>query len=305
MLGALAFLHGTIHAFGVPAAYGLLPRAVHRSRLSAAIAVSSSYRTLAMFAGPALAGVVLATCPVYTAFLLNAGGYAVYLVCLRMMRLPPAGATTASGKSLYRDYVEGLRYSFGHPLIGMLLLLSFFNDGLRALTTRLLPAFAEKLFNAGPNGLAVLAGATGVGAAAASVWLSRRRKPELTGRIILWGGAVGIAATLVFITTHQPWVAVAARVVFGLAAEAALTATVILLQNNVEEAYRSRVMGLWFMVAQISNISLIAIGPLAERFGLNPPLYVFLGLAVLTLAFYGAKLGHGGLAKRLSPGAKI
>ena len=60
MLGVLAFAHGTIHAFSVPAAFGLLPRAVAREQLPAAIAFSSSYRTLAMFAGPALAGVLLA-----------------------------------------------------------------------------------------------------------------------------------------------------------------------------------------------------------------------------------------------------
>ena len=57
--------------------------------------------------------------------------------------------------------------------------------------------------------------------------------------------------------------------VFGLAGEAALTATVILLQSNVDENYRSRVMGLWFMVSQLSNLLLLAVGPLAQRYGLD------------------------------------
>ena len=98
MLGVLAFAHGTIHAFSVPAAYGLLPRAVGKEQLPAAIAFSSSYRTLAMFAGPALAGVLLAWFPVYVSFLFNVFGYGLYLLMLYMMRLPPAVATPPSGK---------------------------------------------------------------------------------------------------------------------------------------------------------------------------------------------------------------
>ncbi len=290
MLGVLAFAHGTIHAFSVPAAYGLLPRAVGREQLPAAIAFSSSYRTLAMFAGPALAGVLLAWFPVYVSFLFNVFGYGLYLVLLQMMRLPPALATPPSGKSLYGDYVDGLRYSLTHPVIGMLLLLTFFNDALRGLTHRLLPAFADRLFGGGSSGLAILAGATGIGAALASVWLSQKRGTERMGRVILWGLALGIVATVVFVAARDAWLAVGARIIFGVAAEAALTATIILLQSHVDEGYRSRVMGLWFMVSQLANLSLLAVGPLAERFGLDAPIYGVAALALVALLFFRVRM---------------
>lgn len=290
MLGVLAFAHGTIHAFSVPAAYGLLPRAVGREQLPAAIAFSSSYRTLAMFAGPALAGVLLAWFPVYVSFLFNVFGYGLYLVLLHRMRLPPAVAMPPSGKSLYGDYVDGLRYSLTHPVIGMLLLLTFFNDALRGLTHRLLPAFADRLFGSGSSGLAILAGATGIGAALASVWLSQKRGTERMGRTILWGLAVGIVATVVFVAARDAWLAVGARIIFGVAAEAALTATIILLQSHVDEGYRSRVMGLWFMVSQLANLSLLAVGPLAERFGLDAPIYGVAALALVALLFFRVRM---------------
>ena len=290
MLGVLAFAHGTIHAFSVPAAYGLLPRAVGKEQLPAAIAFSSSYRTLAMFAGPALAGVLLAWFPVYVSFLFNVFGYGLYLVLLHRMRLPPAVAMPPSGKSLYGDYVDGLRYSLTHPVIGMLLLLTFFNDALRGLTHRLLPAFADRLFGSGSSGLAILAGATGIGAALASVWLSQKRGTERMGRTILWGLAVGIVATVVFVAARDAWLAVGARIIFGVAAEAALTATIILLQSHVDEGYRSRVMGLWFMVSQLANLSLLAVGPLAERFGLDAPIYGVAALALVALLFFRVRM---------------
>jgi MFS family permease len=290
MLGVLAFAHGTIHAFSVPAAYGLLPRAVDRQQLPAAIAFSSSYRTLAMFAGPALAGVLLAWFPVYVSFLFNVAGYVVYLAMLAMMRLPPAVPVAPSGKSIYGDYTDGLRYSLSHPLIGMLLLLTFFNDALRGLTHRLLPAFAERLFGAGSSGLAILAGSTGLGAAAASVWLSQNRDTERMPRVILAGLALGILTTVLFASARDAWLAVGARLVFGVAAEAALTATIILLQSRVEESYRSRVMGLWFMVSQLSNLMLLAVGPLAERYGLAAPIHGVSAMAFVALVVFGVRM---------------
>ena len=290
MLGVLAFAHGAIHAFSVPAAYGLLPRAVDRQQLPAAIAFSSSYRTLAMFAGPALAGVLLAWFPVYVSFLFNMVGYLVYLAMLRMMRLPPAVAVAMSGKSVYGDYMDGLRYSLTHPLIGMLLLLTFFNDALRGLTHRLLPAFADRVFGSGSGGLAILAGATGLGAAAASVWLSQNRSTERMPRIILGGLALGILTTVLFVSARDVWLAAGARLVYGMATEAALTATIILLQSRVEESYRSRVMGLWFMVSQLSSLLLLAVGPLAERYGLDAPMHGVSAVALVALLVFVVRL---------------
>ena len=289
-LCSLAFAHGCIHAFSVPASYGLLPRVVGHAQLPAAIAFSSSYRTLAMFVGPALAGVLLAWFPVHVCFLFNAAGYAVYLLMLHGMRLPPAAPVQSIVRSVYADYRDGLRYSFTHPLIGLLLVLTFFSDALRGLTHRLLPAFADRLFGSGASGLAILAGATGLGAAAASIWLSQQRDTGRMRGVILWGLGLGITTTLLFVATRDIRVAIAARVVFGLASEAALTATIILLQSHVAEAYRSRVMGLWFMVSQLSNLLLLVAGPLAERFGLDPPIYGVCLLALAALMVFRLKM---------------
>jgi len=290
MLAVLAFAHGTIHAFSVPASYGLLPRAVQREHLPAAIAFSSSYRTLAGFAGPALAGVLLAWFPVWVCFLFNVAGYVLFLAMLLVMRLPPAVVSAPSGKSLYGDYLDGLRYSLTHPLIGLLLMLTLFNDALRGVTHRLLPAFADRLFSSGASGLAILAGATGLGAAVASVWLSQNRGTERMARVILWGLALGIVSTVLFVAARDVWLAIGARLVFGLSAEAALTATIILLQSHVDEAFRSRVMGLWFMVSQLSNLSLLAVGPLAERYGLDAPLHGVSAMALVALLVFRARM---------------
>ena len=257
MLGVLAFAHGAIHAFSVPAAYGLLPRAVDRQQLPAAIAFSSSYRTLAMFAGPALAGVLLASFPVYVSFLFNMVGYLVYLAMLRMMRLPPAVAVAVSGKSVYGDYMDGLRYSLTHPLIGMLLLLTFFNDALRGLTHRLLPAFADRVFGSGSGGLAILAGATGLGAAAASVWLSQNRSTERMPRIILGGLALGILTTVLFVSARDVWLAAGSRLVYGMARQGLLHRAL----GNVHQRTRTPHLAAIVLLAILLPLGLCCLWP--------------------------------------------
>lgn len=298
LLACLAFFHGTIHAFSVPAAYGLLPRAVEPKNLSSAIAFSSSYRTLALFAGPALAGVLIANFPIAVSFVINALAYALYLVVLKKLRLPPvekiATATTAQGmRGYWRDFLDGLHYALRHPLIGMLLLVTFFNDGLRRLTGSLLPLFADRLFNHGANGLAILAGASGIGAAAAALLLSRKRGMQQSLVIIQWGFAVAIATTVCFVLSGTQWQAITSRLVFGLAGEAVLTSTTILLQAQVDDGYRSRVMGNAFLISQLASLSLVGTGPISSFMGLDQMINGFAAMACVALLAFWFYFGRG------------
>ncbi|WP_342616278.1 MFS transporter [Rhodoferax sp. GW822-FHT02A01] len=294
MLAALTFAEGAILAFSVPASYGLLPRAVSRENLSAAIAFSSSYRTLAMFLGPALAGVLLAKFPVSISFLVNALAYLLFLVVLAKMRLTsPVAPVASSGTSVLGDYLDGLRYAMKHPMVGLLLLLTFFNDGLRGLTGKLMPVFADRIFpTAASSGLALLAGVTGVGAALASIALSRSRSHQKSWYIIQLGFAFAVVTTISFVATNSIWQATISRLVFGIAAESTLTSTLILLQSNLDDRFRSRVMGNAFLVSQAASLALIGVGPMSALIGLNQVIYCFCTLATVALFAFWYSFGR-------------
>jgi MFS family permease len=87
-LAALAFLHGAIHAFSIPAQYGLLPRFVERKRLSSAISVAAAYTQSAVFAGPALAGWLILHFGVVAAYASNVVGYGVFFAFVAFLRTP-------------------------------------------------------------------------------------------------------------------------------------------------------------------------------------------------------------------------
>ena len=126
-LAGLAFLHGLIHAFSVPAQYGLLPRFVERSRLSSAIAVASAYSTLGFFVGPALAGWVILHFGPAVAFASNVLGYGIYFCSAAMMRTPVSYEPPLVEKGAFMaDLFEGIHTAaqdMSLPVVSPLLLI--------------------------------------------------------------------------------------------------------------------------------------------------------------------------------------
>ena len=280
LLAGLTFLHGSIHAFGVPAQFGLLPRAVSAANLTTAIAIGSAYRMLAMFAGPALAGVMLARLPVSAAFFANVAGYGVYVGVLLLMRLPPTAPAPSSGRTMFGEFLTGLVYAARHRGIAPVMLLGLFGDAMSKAVMRLLPAFSDRVFHAGSNGMAALTGAVGLGATIAAVWIAQRGVRGGVFRITLAGFGTAILAAGVFVLSSALWLSLVAALLFGAGSESALTGATVLIQGNVDDALRARVMGSRFLLSQTAGgLTLLVLGPLVDRFGFAPPMLGFLVLA--------------------------
>lgn len=278
MLCVLVFVGGVVQAFVIPASFGLLPRAVSAPNLTAAIAVSSAYRMLGMLAGPAVAGLILARLDATSAFVANALGYAAFIWSLHAMRLPPQAPFERSGRSMIGDFLHGLKYAAAHQGIAPIMVLGFFSDGLNRAIVRLLPAFADRIYGTGPDGLALLMAANGAGATVAALWFAGGRRRGLF-TLTLVGFAVAIASTAVFTLTTDLWVGLAAALLFGAGCEAVLTGTSILVQLHVDDGLRARVMGSRFLLSQLAGgVALLILGPLVDRYGLVAPVLACLAL---------------------------
>jgi MFS family permease len=177
LIFCIAALQGAFDALQRPSLDALLPRLVDRDELAAAGALGSLRGTVGMIAGPALAGVLVAT-------------FVIGLVCLALMRAvpPPVDAARPSiGRVL-----EGIRYARSRPeLIGTyvvdIVAMTF------GMPMALFPAIAQGL--GGPSVLGLLYAAPAVGSfvfAATSGWTRRVHRHGL-GVIVaatLWGMAI-------------------------------------------------------------------------------------------------------------------
>ncbi len=282
-LAGLAFLHGLIHAFSVPAQYGLLPRFVERSRLSAAIAVASAYGTLGFFVGPALAGWVILHFGPSVAFASNVLGYGVYFCSTAMMQAPSDDRPPPDRSGTFMaDLLDGLRAIAGHHGIRDLLILMAFGNALTAAVRQMMPAFADQSLHAGVSGLSTLLSSAGIGATASALWLAqggaRRSRPS----VILWAFLAFILATILLTVAPSLPVAAFAMIMRGFCLEICRTGILALLQISVPDSLRGRLMSTQFLLQQgASSLGVAVVGSVADVWGLRAPILCGAGLTLL------------------------
>ena len=228
------------YAFQRPARNALTPKLVPPDQLLAAIAVEDVVGNLARVAGPALAGLLIAT-------LGFAGAYAVDLVTFgaslaAIWLLPRLPKIEDAERPSLRSILEGVRLVKREPA-----LLGIFSVDTVAMIfgmpSALFPAFAEEL-GGGPGTTGLLYSAPWAGALVASVfsgWLPRVKRQGL-GVCVAAGGwglaitAFGLAPSLAF---ALPMLAAAGAADF---VSAVLRSTILL--QVTPDSMRGRLSGL-------------------------------------------------------------
>lgn len=168
----------------------LTPRLVDRHELLAASALDSFRGNIGMIAGPAVAGVLIATGGLEVTYAVDLATFVFSLLMLTLMRAvpPPPEAEPPS----LRRIVEGLRYAKSRDeLVGTYavdLVAMFFGMPLA-----LFPAFADELGGAGALGLLYAAPSVGsLLATLTSGWVSRVHRHGLAVIVAAAGWGVGI-----------------------------------------------------------------------------------------------------------------
>jgi MFS family permease len=179
----LAALMAMLDGLQRPSLEALTPRLVERHEMTAAGALSSFRMTIGMVAGPAIAGILIASIGLAGTYMVDVATFVVSLIALWMMHAvpPPAEAEPPS----LRRIAEGAAYARSRPeLIG-----TYAVDivaMLFGMPEALFPAVAAGLGGAGALGLLFAAPAVGsLLATVTSGW---------TGKVNRHGAAVCIAA---------------------------------------------------------------------------------------------------------------
>ena len=241
---AAAALVGTGFAIAGPAHSALLPSLVRRSELADALALSSLPIIVARSIGPAIgAGLYLTYGAVGTfgfAAVLHLG-FIGLLIDLRRRVVTAARSEGAVRDSRIRAGIAYLRRSPRTVL--QILGVGVIGVGTDPIVT-LTPSLADELGM--PSGfVGTLASSFGLGAALGFVVLSRARLRFGIHRL----GAIGLAlmglGTLVSGLAPGPAVAVTGAVIAGSGMTFALNSFTTLVQQDVPDALRGRVMALW------------------------------------------------------------
>jgi hypothetical protein len=234
------------YAFQRPARNALTPRLVGEELLTSAIAVEDVIFNLARVAGPALAGVLIATIGPAGAYAVDLSTFAASLAAIWL--LPAAPPAADSERASLRAVADGFRYVRSRPvLLGIFVVDT--NAMIFGMPSALFPAVADQL--GGPRTLGLLYSAPYAGALAASLvsgWLIRVRRQGLG--VFVAAGLWGVAIAL-FGLADAIWLALLMLAAAGAAdyVSAVLRSTILL--RATPDAFRGRVSGI--ELAQVTS----------------------------------------------------
>ncbi len=235
-----ATIVGIGFALGAPAMNALVPALVRPKELASAIALGSMPMTIARSAGPALGALLIATVGPALTFAIAAALnvlFTIVIAVIHIRQVPRRAQTDTSVRAGWR-YVRG-NLSMSALLLGVVTI-GIGADPVITLT----PAVADQLGQAS-GFVGTLASAFGIGAGIGFLILSRMQAwfglPRL-GVTGLLGLGFGLAVLAIAPT---PLTAILALGIGGLGMAFALTSLTTMIQQQVPEELRGRVMAIW------------------------------------------------------------
>lgn len=269
-LFALTLIAGINHPFSTAGRMVFYASLVPKEDLSTAIAINSTIFNLGRAIGPAIAGVLIASLSVSSAFAFNFLTFAAHLVNLFRIRMAPPKRRERGRTGMIGEIKEGVRYTISHAGIAPILALLIISSIASRPVMDMMPGFADAVFDRGAEGLGWLLSAYGIGGVCAAGWLTHRGSViGLTGLVIVQTLIMGVAI-IIFAFMEFFWAGLALVTAFGFSHVITGTGTQTLMQTAVANQVRGRVMSLYAMVSiGMPAVGALAVGVIAEQVGLR------------------------------------
>ncbi|HEX5591293.1 MAG TPA: MFS transporter, partial [Candidatus Limnocylindrales bacterium] len=286
----LALLLGVVNSIDMPTRQSFVVEMVGRDDVPNAIALNSAVFNGARIVGPAIAGITIGLTDISVAFLVNGitflaviGGYV--LMDATALRTPPQLARPSSFRGVLTDVAEGLRYVRRTPIVLMPVLVLGLVSTFGMNFNVIIPALARDVLDVGASGYGFLMAATGIGSfgVAMAIAFGRRVRPAFIG---LGGALLGLAE---IVLAMSGWFELSLLAMFlvGLGGIGMAATANTLIQLNVPDQLRGRVLGVYTMVfAGSTPLGGLLAGALASAFSV-PVSIAFGGVASLISGIAG------------------
>ena len=266
----IAVIVGTAVAFDWPARLSIVPALVERQHLQSAVALNAAAFNGSRVIGPTIGGWLIGA--VGISFCFGFTTFAVVpfaLVLLSMAAIRPPVSVDAEPVGAWSSLLDGYRYIWRNRDIRGLLSVDIIPIALGMSYSTMAPAIARDVLGMGAEGLGFLLTANGVGSLTGTLLVAVLSGIRTRGRIVVIGVAAFGAALIVFGLSGSLWLSIPTIVVLGLVYATYGTMNDTLLQTNVDNAYRGRVMATYSMFWGLSPIGGLLAGFLAGYVGVQ------------------------------------
>jgi MFS family permease len=286
---AVAFLSGCVRAFDRPSRMALLPQMVPKKDIPNAVAVGGTIWQLNRLVGPALAGMLIYLIGIGpTYYFCFAASLIAVLLWLGIHLTNQATAAPAGG--VVQHMIEGLNFIRHNEIYFIFIGLIFFNSVFGMSYLILMPVFARNVLEVGSQGFGFLQSVGGAGALAgvlAVAWFSHSRAKGVQA---LFGALVFGLLLTAFAISKSYALSLALAFALGTASQFYMTTISTVLQVNLPNELRGRVMGIYGLAWELMPVGGMIAGTIAEFAGAPIAVgfggFMVAGMALLIAIFY-------------------
>ncbi len=283
-LVALVFVIGIAGAMNAPAANAVLPALVGKADVPGAVSLSSAQMNTSRVIGPLIAGLAIGVTHPALIFGINAATYLFVIAAVALVRFDSMPAP--SNERALARFRSGIQAARADQVIARVLItVSVFSLCSLIFIYQMHP-FALRNLHGTDHTFTVAFSSFGLGAALGAICvgtvLAHLSRPLMT-RLGLAGFAISLGTMAI---QHRPLPAYLAAFATGWCYFVVITSLSTILQEEVDDDHRGRVMGLWMLGwAGLVPLGSLIGGPIIDAVGFT---WVFLfGAAVAAaLVFY-------------------
>ncbi len=243
----ISLLGGVAMSFNHPARQSIVPNLVKKEHLLNAISLDTISVQASRLVGMSLVGYVITMMGTWPIFIMRALGCLLAIFWLSLAMIPPTPGTT-NVQTPWQNLAEGFHYLRGNTLlIGLILL--FLIPMLSSNTYgSFLPVVAEDILHIGAVGYGYLQAMPGLGAIFALIGLTLLTHYKWKVKLFLVAGVVMGISLFGFSTSSWVFLSLPLLVVIGGMNTALMALNMTLIQGNVSDELRGRVIS-WREIA--------------------------------------------------------
>ncbi len=243
----LAGMMGVVNTFDVPGRQSFIIEMVGREDLMNGIALNSAMFNGARIIGPSIAGFLIGFVGLAACFYLNAASYIAVIISLMMMKVERQ-SDRREGRPLMKELKEGLSYVRHSPVISSFILMVGITSLLAIPYIALMPIFARDILKVGAKGLGVMMAAAGLGALIGALSVASAGPVRRKGLVAFIAASASALALFAFSFSRVPLVSFALLMVIGWGMITQLAIVNTMIQHDVPDELRGRVMSLYSLV---------------------------------------------------------
>lgn len=269
----LVAISGVAAAANVPTRQVLVYDVVGGGHLANAIALNSVTANLARIVAPSVGGVIIATVGIGASYYAQAVFF--FLATIATLFLYPVTRAKGLGTPLWQSIREGMGYVRGDKTLLRLVLLNVVPNALIYPYLAMISIFARDILGAGSEGYGLLVTGVGFGSIPGGLIVANMSESRWKGRAMGAAALFYMGMVVLFALSTVFLLSFAILVVAGVGWSMMVTLNQTLLQMNVADEFRGRVLSLYSMSNGLMPFGNLTMGASADAFGVQAAVIVF------------------------------